>query len=52
MFGSTNDLWAVMRYQAELRDEAERRRKTARVNHDPKPKGPARRVFGLRLSIA
>ena len=52
MFGSTNDLQAVLRYQAELRDDAARRRRSRAGDATPKPTKPARRFLGLRLSLA
>ena len=51
MFGSM-DLEAVLRHQEALRDDAARRRMAARINHNAKRKDQARRVLGLRLSLA
>ncbi len=49
---AAQDLQLVHRMQAELRRDAAQHRLAARVNKQEKPQGQARRVFGLRHSLA
>jgi hypothetical protein len=51
MFGNT-DLQQVLRYQADLRRDAAQRRRVAEITSAKKEQSPARRVLGLRLSLA
>jgi hypothetical protein len=51
MFG-TMDLRQVNRYQDELRRDAAQHRLAARINRKSRGKDQARRVFGLRVSLA
>ena len=51
MFGA-QDLQLVHQKQAELRRDAAQHRLAARSRKQEKPQGQARRVFGLRLSLA
>ena len=53
MFGDLN-LQLAKSHQADLRREADSRRLAAKVNRKEESKRPgqARRVFGLRLSLA
>ncbi len=51
MYG-TQDLRMVLRMQDELRRDAANARLAARVNRQEPRKAEARRVFGLRLSLA
>jgi hypothetical protein len=51
MYG-TQDLQMVQRMQAELRRDAAQHRLAARINRQEQSKAQARRVFGLRLSLA
>ena len=49
---ATQDLHLVNLKLDELRRDAAQHRLAARVNKQEKSKGQARRVFGLRLSLA
>jgi hypothetical protein len=52
MFG-TMDLQQVLRYQADLRRDADKARRVARtIRSQEQTKGQPRRVLGLRLSLA
>jgi hypothetical protein len=51
MFG-TQDLAQVLRYQEQLRRDSAQHRLAARSKRQEPRKGQARRVFGLRLSLA
>jgi len=51
MYG-TQDLKLVLRMQAELRRDAANQRLAARSPRQEPRKADARRVFGLRLSLA
>jgi hypothetical protein len=51
MFG-TQDLEAVLRIQEQLRRDAAEQRLAARINRQESRKAPARRVVGLRISLA
>ena len=49
----TMDLQQVLRYQADLRRDADRARRVAgSTRSKEQTKGQPRRVFGLRLSLA
>ena len=49
---SAQDLHLVQLKQAELRRDAAQHRLAARITKQEKSQGQARRVFGLRLSLA
>jgi hypothetical protein len=51
MFGN-QDLRTVQRYQEQLRTDAAQHRLAARINRKGAHQAKARRVFGLRLSLA
>ena len=51
MYG-TQDLRSVLRKQEELRRDAANTRLVARIDKPEPRKADARRVFGLRLSLA
>ncbi len=52
MYGTNQDLRMVLSLQEALRRDAAASRLAARINKQEKRKTEARRVFGLRLSLA